>query len=231
MREDPGDRAGDDALDELVDLGRHLGLGQLDLLANEQLCLLGDVLDGAAEVRSAFRHLRSHHLEDPAEQEAPTNAAASSSSGFSAVKGPKTIGWPCWGDGNVRPGRGDRRAAARLLRAAAGVFGLAPGALLFLAGLGFGTLGGFLGFARLLGLLAGLRGLLLGAADARLRRAIARLGGDGLALDAPHRPVRGGGVLARGRGRAHGVRVDADRGGLAPRAIVRSQREDPRRRA
>ena len=50
QREDRGDRAGDDAADQLLDLLRHLGLRERDLLAHEELDLLGDLLDGLAEL-------------------------------------------------------------------------------------------------------------------------------------------------------------------------------------
>ena len=46
--EDAGGDADDDALEELRDLRRDLGLGELDLLAHEQRHALGDVLNGCA---------------------------------------------------------------------------------------------------------------------------------------------------------------------------------------
>jgi hypothetical protein len=55
--EDARDRAGDDAADQLRDLLGQLGLGERDLLADQQLHLLGDLLDRLADLRGAgFSH-------------------------------------------------------------------------------------------------------------------------------------------------------------------------------
>ena len=48
--EDPGDDPDDGALEQLRDLLADLGLGELDLLADEELRLLGDVLDRLAQL-------------------------------------------------------------------------------------------------------------------------------------------------------------------------------------
>ena len=50
QREDPRDRPGHDAADQLLDLRGHLRLRERDLLAHQELHLLGDLLDRLTEL-------------------------------------------------------------------------------------------------------------------------------------------------------------------------------------
>src|SRR4029079_12918401 len=86
-REHPGDHADDRALDERGDVLGDLGFGELDLLADQELRVLRDVLNGLADVGRLLRLLfRAHdrfRLRSRAKRNAPTKAPPTSSSGWS----------------------------------------------------------------------------------------------------------------------------------------------------
>src|SRR4029450_1480339 len=85
-QEDPGGGANARAGGQLRELPGDLGLRELDLLADEQRCLLGDLGDDLAEVlvRAAVRAHRVSLLSISARARPPANAAPTKASGRSA---------------------------------------------------------------------------------------------------------------------------------------------------
>ena len=131
----PADDADDRALDELGDLLGHLGLGELDLLADEQRGALGDLLDRLAELggRAGRRASSPPAASGPGEDEGAGERGADQDLGpVGGASGRRARGWRRRGGaaafgpsapmpgGDARPDTSSRLGGARRLSASLG---------------------------------------------------------------------------------------------------------------